>query len=210
MIVSIYTKIIWYENYVHIVYGSCYLSIMLQLSWNNHIILGYSAHCTHSPALLTHRWLDQEDPLRNGCGNDPPPQARTHDKACSEAKTSEASVLAWKSDKHPRKKTGINHWSPLSVLSMFNMIWDFCPDMMHIIKTFFERLVLGVFSGKRRPTFGLDEVKKLSKNADERTKKITKKQNSSTTQKKNTTTTTSLHSTSVRTAQRIRSSWMNV
>ena len=33
------------------------------------------------------------------------------------------------------------------------MIWDFCPDMMHIIKTFWERLVLGVFSGKREPTF---------------------------------------------------------
>jgi hypothetical protein len=33
------------------------------------------------------------------------------------------------------------------------MIWDFCPDMMHIIKTFFERLVLGVFSGERKPKF---------------------------------------------------------
>jgi hypothetical protein len=32
------------------------------------------------------------------------------------------------------------------------MIWDFCPDMMHIIKTFFDRLVLGVFSGARKPT----------------------------------------------------------
>jgi hypothetical protein len=33
------------------------------------------------------------------------------------------------------------------------MIWDFCPDMMHIIKTFFERLVLGVFSGSRKPNY---------------------------------------------------------
>jgi hypothetical protein len=32
------------------------------------------------------------------------------------------------------------------------MIWDFCPDMMHIIKTFFERLLLGVFTGARKPT----------------------------------------------------------
>jgi hypothetical protein len=31
------------------------------------------------------------------------------------------------------------------------MIWDFCPDMMHIIKTFFDRLMIGVFSGKRKP-----------------------------------------------------------
>jgi hypothetical protein len=33
------------------------------------------------------------------------------------------------------------------------MIWDFCPDMMHIIKTFFERLLIGVFSGSRKPVF---------------------------------------------------------
>ena len=32
------------------------------------------------------------------------------------------------------------------------MIWDFCPDLMHIIKTFFERLLIGVFSGSRKPT----------------------------------------------------------
>jgi hypothetical protein len=37
-------------------------------------------------------------------------------------------------------------------LYRFDMIWDFCPDMMHIIKTFFERLVLGTFSGVRKPT----------------------------------------------------------
>ena len=37
-------------------------------------------------------------------------------------------------------------------MNKFDMIWDFCPDMMHIIKTFFERLVIGVFSGSRRPT----------------------------------------------------------
>jgi hypothetical protein len=40
------------------------------------------------------------------------------------------------------------------------MIWDFCPDVMHIIKTFFDRLVLGVFSGERRPTFNRTEPKK--------------------------------------------------
>ena len=45
--------------------------------------------------------------------------------------------------------------------------------MMHIIKTFFERLVLGVFSGSRRPSkFSEDEPIKPSRNASaaERTK----------------------------------------
>jgi hypothetical protein len=41
----------------------------------------------------------------------------------------------------------------MSVLNKFDMIWDFTPDMMHIIKTFFERLVLGVFSGVRKPKY---------------------------------------------------------
>jgi hypothetical protein len=46
------------------------------------------------------------------------------------------------------------------------MIWDFCPDMMHIIKTFFERLVLGVFSGSRRPApFKNKRPTKPSRNA---------------------------------------------
>jgi hypothetical protein len=44
------------------------------------------------------------------------------------------------------------------------MIWDFCPDMMHIIKTFFERLVLGVFSGSRKPNYTNPEPAKLARN----------------------------------------------
>ena len=39
------------------------------------------------------------------------------------------------------------------------MIWDFCPDMMHIIKTIFERLLIGVFSGSRKPVFKRQEPK---------------------------------------------------
>ena len=99
------------------------------------------------------RWLHPDDPLREPYGSDGPPAPRTHARACAEAKVSDkAAHHPWKRDNHPRKQTGINHWSPLSVLNNFDMIWDFCPDMMHIIKTFFERLMLGVFSGKRKPT----------------------------------------------------------
>ena len=52
------------------------------------------------------------------------------------------------------------------------MIWDFCPDMMHIIKTFFERLVLGVFSGSRKPNYTYVKPTKPTRDAtvDERKK----------------------------------------
>jgi hypothetical protein len=104
--------------------------------------------------LLASRWLPQNDPLRAGCGPEGPPAPRTHAQACKEAKESDACPYhTWKYKNHPRYKTGINHWSPLSVLNKFDMIWDFCPDMMHIIKTFFERLLIGVFSGSRKPVF---------------------------------------------------------
>jgi hypothetical protein len=45
------------------------------------------------------------------------------------------------------------------------MIWDFCPDMMHIVKTFFERLVLGVFSGSRKPEYTHEEPTKPPRDA---------------------------------------------
>jgi hypothetical protein len=101
---------------------------------------------------MNNRWLHPDDPLRAGYGDEGPPAARTHDRACAEAKESDSKPYhTWKQKSHVRLKTGINHWCPLSVLTNFDMIWDFCPDMMHIIKTFWERLVLGVYSGKRRP-----------------------------------------------------------
>ena len=95
-----------------------------------------------------------------------PPPPRTHDAACREAKISEDSHYAFTNkDSHPRYQTGVNHWCPLSVLDKFNMIWDFCPDMMHIIKTFFERLLLGVFSGQRCPNFLIKEPKPPARGA---------------------------------------------
>ena len=68
----------------------------------------------------------------------------------------------WKSKKHPRLKSGVNTWCPLNKLMMFNVIWDFTPDMMHIIGTFFERLVLGVFKGTREPTDTIVKPAKLT------------------------------------------------
>jgi hypothetical protein len=122
--------------------------------------------------LYTHnRWLHPDDPLRAHYGPELPPEPRTHEKACREAKESENSLYAWKSRaNHPRYQSGINSWSPLSVLQHFDMIWDFPPDMMHINKTFWERLVVGVYSGARTPTFNKTEPAKPPSNADTTTK----------------------------------------
>jgi hypothetical protein len=119
------------------------------------VILGFYDLLLHTRIVIhvVIRWLHPDDPLRAPFGSDGPPAPRTHARACAEAKESDkAAHHPWKRENHPRKKTGINHWSPLSVLNNFDMIWDFCPDMMHIIKTFFDRLMLGVYSGKRKPS----------------------------------------------------------
>jgi hypothetical protein len=116
------------------------------------------------PIIL--RWLGQNDPLRRGYGQEGPPAPRTHDKACAEGLESDGKPHhTWDSKAHVRLTTGINHWCPLSVLHKFDMIWDFCPDMMHIVKTFFERLVLGVFSGSRKPEYKHEEPKKPPRDA---------------------------------------------
>tara|TARA_B110000902_G_scaffold53995_1_gene62728 strand:- start:748 stop:1197 length:450 start_codon:yes stop_codon:yes gene_type:complete len=52
---------------------------------------------------------------------------------------------------HPRKSTGVNETCALAFLFLFNLIWDVCPDMMHIIKNFFHKLTFKVFSGGRVP-----------------------------------------------------------
>ena len=54
---------------------------------------------------------------------------------------------------------------------LFNIIWDFCPDMMHTIKTFFDRLVIGVYSGSRQPSFCMAAPKPLAQDATARVKR---------------------------------------
>jgi hypothetical protein len=56
-------------------------------------------------------------------------------------------------NRHPRHTTGVNASCPLSKLHLFDIIWDICPDMMHIIKNFFEKLTMQVFSGARVPSW---------------------------------------------------------
>jgi hypothetical protein len=88
-----------------------------------------------------------------------PPDFRKHDETCRQGH--ESDVYTGADNAHPRKSTGVNETSALAFLFLFNLIWDVCPDMMHIIKNFFDKLTFKVFSGARVPkwstkTFGLE------------------------------------------------------
>ena len=111
--------------------------------------------------MITSRWLHADDPQRKGDTRGPP-DPRTPAKVNAQAEETRRSTYVWNSKVHPRLKSGVNTWCPLNKLMMFNVIWDFTPDMMHVIGTFFERLVLGVFKGKREATDTIVKPAKLS------------------------------------------------
>ena len=51
----------------------------------------------------------------------------------------------------PRKVTGIKEACPFRFLPFFDIVWDFCPEMMHIISGIWKRHVFSMFAGKRTP-----------------------------------------------------------
>jgi hypothetical protein len=60
----------------------------------------------------------------------------------------------------PVHTSGINNSTPLMYLHHFDIIWDVCPDMMHIVKNFFEKLTIKVFNGSRAPLWDNSKNKK--------------------------------------------------
>ena len=101
--------------------------------------------------MLT-RWLHRDDPSRklgedgkdNGSGfvsaeHRGPPDARTHEESRAQGIAAENFIGSKDSIHHPKKQSGIAGWCPLGELPFFDIIWDVCPDMMHILKNLFER-----------------------------------------------------------------------
>ena len=43
-------------------------------------------------------------------------------------------MAGWKSDDHPRASSGVDGECPLAKVPLFNMVWDFCMDYMHLVK----------------------------------------------------------------------------
>jgi hypothetical protein len=76
------------------------------------------------------------------------PTPRTHDEAVTEGAKSDDYVGP--DTQHPRKASGINGSTPLAHLSLFNIIRDLCPDMMHIVVNVFKHAI-PLLSGKRTP-----------------------------------------------------------
>jgi hypothetical protein len=107
------------------------------------------------------RWLHPDDPWRQDYAGDfgsqefrATPAPRTHRETMQQAK--EAEEYRGPDDKHPENTHGIRGTCPLGFLPFFNIIWDLCPDMMHINKNLWDRCIIALFKGARNP--------KLSKN----------------------------------------------
>ena len=104
------------------------------------------------------RWLPGEHDFRTDADfgplqDNPPPTPRTHAETVASGKAADA----WKGTKkgHPRHTTGVNSLCALSFLHLFDVIWDICPDMMHIIKNWFEKLTFKLFTGARVPQWSV-------------------------------------------------------
>jgi hypothetical protein len=103
-----------------------------------------------------YRWLPRNhrfrrDPAFGTARGTNPPPARNHATAVEQGQATDKWKGTLKGD--PRHETGINTSCPLSFLHLFDVIWDICPDMMHIVKNFFEKLTWSVFSGNRIPAW---------------------------------------------------------
>jgi hypothetical protein len=111
------------------------------------------------------RWTSANHPFRTDptfgppCphSSHPPPTNRTHTEARAQGRAGDA--YSGPKNAHPEHVTGIQHESPLCYLHLFNIIWDVCPDMMHIIKNFFEKVVLKLMGGDRVPTWSVHHNK---------------------------------------------------
>ena len=115
------------------------------------------------------RWLPADHRFRTdetfGSPNHSgPPEPRNHDECVAQGKASDEYIGF--QNAHVKNDTGINRSCPLSFLHLFDIVWDICPDMMHIIKNFFEKLTFKLFAGKRTPQWDNSKNKKPAQGVD--------------------------------------------
>jgi hypothetical protein len=112
---------------------------------------------------LTCRWLPRGHRFRRdvrfgeGRGKATPPEPRNHAECVEEGKAS--TNWTGHETRHPRHQSGIDGTCALIYLHLFDIVWDICPDMMHIIKNFFEKLTFQLFSGDRVPNWSASKNK---------------------------------------------------
>jgi hypothetical protein len=113
--------------------------------------LNKTCHCEFRP------FLPLEDPLRRAnCGwgaeCDWEVPFRTHQGMCEDAEESEAFEGSFNSSHHPRFRSHVCFVCPLAFLPMWDMVWDFLADFMHILEGYFKRHMIEVMKGKRYPS----------------------------------------------------------
>jgi hypothetical protein len=83
---------------------------------------------------------------------------RTHTGVQQDVQLSENCGLPKNSKKHPRLQTGIDGSCSLSLLALFDIVYDVLPDLMHIDAGVFKarimQLMKGEFFPKRPPSLG--------------------------------------------------------
>ena len=92
----------------------------------------------------------RQDARFGGIMRDDPPPSRNNHEMIQDAKKNES----WRGPKNaaPWKQSGIQTLSPLSFLPGFDMVWDICPDMMHLNDNVFSAHIFPLLSGKRDPS----------------------------------------------------------
>ena len=94
----------------------------------------------------------RRDPEYGDAEDDVFPAARNHEESARDGERARAhTTQAYTSNKHPYRQTSIRYWCALVILHLFDMVKDFVPDTMHIVKDFFSLHFIPLFKGKRLP-----------------------------------------------------------
>ena len=147
-----------YKNSNIVCMHSCYGRVRVQgnnsCRWCH--MPGFFCRGIHRMIFNRHRrYLDESDPARTDLTYGPPeldasPADRTH--AESDAAGIAADRYVGAKCHHPKHRTSIKWWNPLSILALFNLVKDFVPDICHILKDFFCLHYIPLFKGLRGPS----------------------------------------------------------
>lgn len=101
-------------------------------------------HRSHLPEDDWMRQADFEEP-HLPASEFPPPNRRTVHESVDQSIAARDHLYG--APHHPGRESGIYNWCPLTLLDLFDIIWDAAPDMMHILKNFWTNL-LKIFNGQ--------------------------------------------------------------
>lgn len=117
-------------------------------------------HSVHAPEISRRCWCDYRRYLPEGHDMRAhagfgapemrfPPPPRTHAGYMRAAKQNRNYRGPEKNA--PYKRTGVKWLSPLAAVPLMDMVWDFLPDMMHIVQGIWKQHIFKMFRGERTP-----------------------------------------------------------